>query len=47
MAENDGPQGDKALLAQTPEVEIAGKTYRMRRLGLPQSCQLARIFEAG
>ena len=47
MADNDAPQGDKALLAQTPEVEIAGKTYQMRRLGLPQSCQLARIFEAG
>ena len=47
MTANDGLQGDKALLAQTPEVEIAGKTYRMRRLDYSDCARLARILTVG
>ena len=40
-------RGDKPLLAEPPEVEIAGKTYRLQRLSYPDSARLARMLVIG
>lgn len=39
--------GDKPLLMETPEVPIAGRIYRMRRLSYPDCARLARMLVIG
>jgi hypothetical protein len=43
---NDPTKGAAPLTSETPVLDIAGKEYKVRKLGLPQIGHLAHIFSA-